>query len=270
MTPHWRHVGASVAGTSHEKTDDRCQDAHAVALISASNDEVLVAAVSDGAGSAECSAEGSILACRSFVQAVGDHLRAGRGPVTFDRTAALCWVSELQNAIAATASEAKRLPRDYACTFLGAVVGLNQAVFVQVGDGAIVVSGRSERDDFAWVFWPQNGEYANTTFFLTEDRIAQTLQHVAVERAIDEVALFSDGVQTLALQLQVRAVHQPFFKSIFAPLRKGIATDPLTRGLRQFLSSDDVNARTDDDKTLVLASRIDGTTDRVADDPSAV
>ena len=47
--PTWRALGASVRGTSHEKTGQPCQDAHCLELLP---DGSLVAAVADGAGSA--------------------------------------------------------------------------------------------------------------------------------------------------------------------------------------------------------------------------
>jgi hypothetical protein len=266
----WRLAGTSVIGTSHDKTGQPCQDAHAIKVFGSCDEEVLIAAVSDGAGSAELSAEGSRLACASFVQAVEVHLQAGKPPTAFDRAAAMRWASAFQDTVSGAARESERQLRDYACTFLGAVIGPTGSVFIQVGDGAIVVSSQKEPDDFAWVFWPQNGEYANMTFFLTEDRITETLQHIAEERSIDEIALFTDGIQMLALQLQARAVHIPFFRSVFAPLRKATASDRLTSGLEQFLSSAAVNTRTDDDKTLVLASRLADLANDVPIDVAAV
>jgi len=57
------------------------------------------------------------------------------------------------------------------------------------------------------------------------------------------------------LSFATRTVHEGFFKPLFAALKKnpenGIAD--LSRHLRALLLSDDVNARSDDDKTLVLA-----------------
>lgn len=266
----WRFAGASVAGTSHAKSNRPCQDAHAVSVIEGSGAEILVIAVSDGAGSAEHSAEGSRLACDSFVDAVDAHLKSGKSPVDFDRAAAMQWAVAFQEAVGAAAREAGRQLRDYACTFLGAVIGPAGAAYIQVGDGAIVVSSRKEKDDFSWVFWPQNGEYANTTYFLTESQIAETLQHIAEARPVDEIAVFSDGVQTLALQLQGRAVHAPFFRSVFTPLRAASSTNRLAAGLEQFLSSAAVNTRTDDDKTLVLASRLTAADFGTPDDAAAV
>jgi hypothetical protein len=66
-------------------------------------------------------------------------------------------------------------------------------------------------------------------------------------------------LQTIALNYQRQRAHEPFFKGLFAPLRtaeEGCSRE-LSLSLVAFLSSQRVNEKTDDDKTLVLASRRD-------------
>ena len=103
------------------------------------------------------------------------------------------------------------------------------------------------------VFWPQVGEYANTTWFVTSADFEQMLQ--VRGEAVDEVALFTDGLQMMALHFATRSVHRPFFEPLFAALRGAAQPEDLVVPLRAFLDSPAVNERTDDDKTLVLAVR---------------
>jgi hypothetical protein len=66
-------------------------------------------------------------------------------------------------------------------------------------------------------------------------------------------------LQAIALNYQQQIAHEPFFKGLFAPLRtaqEGCARE-LSESLAAFLSSPRVTEKTDDDKTLVLASRVD-------------
>ena len=70
------------------------------------------------------------------------------------------------------------------------------------------------------------------------------------------LALLSDGLQMLALNYGTKAAHQPFFAPMFASLRKADDAQELLVPLKQFLDSKAVNDRTDDDKTLVLATRV--------------
>jgi hypothetical protein len=254
----WRYALASVAGTSHARHGTPCQDAAACeVLCAADGSPVLVAVVADGAGSAPRSAEGAQLACALFMDAMRDLLAHGGGPRDLTREYVVAWLARFQGAIATRVELTGGLPRDYACTLLAAVVGDESAAYCQIGDGAIVVAAPGEPDGYCWVFWPQHGEYENETVFAT-DLDAPGL--IAVERAdlpVDEVALFSDGLQRLALHFEGRTAHAPFFRPMFAPVRAAEPgrADALSAQLATFLSSPPINARTDDDKTLILATR---------------
>ena len=72
------------------------------------------------------------------------------------------------------------------------------------------------------------------------------------------MALLTDGLQGLALRFDTREAHGPFFEPMFARLRAEGEGEPesLREELRAFLGSAPVNQRTDDDKTLVLATRL--------------
>lgn len=116
----------------------------------------------------------------------------------------------------------------------------------------------SEEHTYGHVFWPDRGEYANTTHFVTQDEVLEHLQFESVRREIVEAALLSDGLQSIALNYQQQTAHEPFFKGFFKPLRAATEgrSHELSQSLAVFLSSPRVNEKTDDDKTLVLASRI--------------
>jgi serine/threonine protein phosphatase PrpC len=64
----WRVVGASVVGTAHEKTGQPCQDAHGWRILP---DNVLIAAVADGAGSAALGEIGAQVAVRAVLGCSG-------------------------------------------------------------------------------------------------------------------------------------------------------------------------------------------------------
>jgi hypothetical protein len=116
-----------------------------------------------------------------------------------------------------------------------------------------------QADDGRYVpaLWPQTGEYANCTWFLTDADAASRVQ-AARAKGVHELALLTDGLQGLALQFVSRAAHGPFFEPMFARLRGVSAMRPrgLAKELQTFLDSPAVNQRTDDDKTLVLATRL--------------
>lgn len=254
----WRTAYASVIGTSHAATGAPCQDAGTCQVVVAHDgSEILLAAVADGAGSASRSQEGAELAVRSFHSEFGPVARADPSLASIDRSRLTAWFDQLRDEIASMADAGLHDPSDFACTFLAAVVGQSRAVFMQVGDGAIVVTD-GESNEYSWMFWPQHGEFANMTNFVTQRNYESALEVEVVDGHLAEVAIFSDGIERLVLDLSSRTVHSPALRPIFKWLA---GTDPdgalpgAAPGLVAFLASEGINRRTDDDKTLVIATR---------------
>lgn len=261
LAAKWKYVHASVKGTSHARTGATCQDVTACEILTEANDnETLVAVISDGAGSASRAEAGAALACQLFISEMRAFFEGDRTPADLTPDFARKWMTSFQSDIQLRADAEGLKPRDFGCTFVAAVVGDEAAAFLQVGDGAIVVRSHDEPgdDSYDWVFWADEGEYANQTTFLTGAEAFERLNFQTVSHRVDEIALFSDGLQRLALHFQSRTAHAPFFQSMFAPLHassiNGHATD-LSASLKAFLDSPSVNERTDDDKSLILATR---------------
>lgn len=225
-------------------------------ILNCGTEEVLITCVADGAGSASHSDRGAELACDRFVELVGDFNSISSSVWDFTQTEAEtqihAWLTRIHNDLKDKSAEFEVEIRQLACTFLGAIILPNRAFFVQIGDGAIV---RGTEDGYRTVFWPQSGEYANTTNFLTGPQFDQHLMIHIVEDTINEIALFTDGLERLILKFDDRSVHEPFLTPLFEPLRHCETADVFFEPLRNFLCSPAVNARTDDDKTLVLATR---------------
>jgi hypothetical protein len=252
MTPAWKLLLGSAAGTSHERNGDGCQDyAHGVVVIG-DESPVLVAACADGAGSASQAALGARLACLGFIRLVCEVLRDGVAMRQLDASRALAWHDKVRGLLSLEAAVRNVELRDLACTLLTAIVGQDRAVFSQIGDGAIIYA---EGGGYHTAFWPQTGEYASTTFFLTGGDFADRLAFRVLEQRIDELALLTDGLQPLALHYASCTVHGPFFEPMFGKLRRSPDVAALEAPLMQFLTSRAVNDRTDDDKTLILATR---------------
>ena len=182
-------------------------------------------------------------------------LDAGKRLSDVNRDIATGWATAVRAAIAAEADLAGVQTRQFACTLLVAVIAADQAIFLQVGDGGMVTM--NDGGAVGPVFWPQNGEYANTTYFVTEADVETTMLFEGRLGCIQALAAFTDGVQSLALNYADRTAHAPFFEPLFGLLRD--ASDPaeLSVPFRAFLDSKAVNDRTDDDKTLVIAVKVD-------------
>jgi Protein phosphatase 2C len=256
----WRVAYSSVIGTSHEKTGLPCQDAGCCRIVSdPEGRHVLLAVASDGAGSASRSFDGATLTVERFLEEFSDAARrCGLGGITKEFVGG--WLSRLRNEINERAETADLTAREFACTLVAAIVGEDRAAFFQIGDGAIVVSNRAEPDDYGWVFWPQHGEFANQTNFVIQENAPEILEFELEDLCIDEVAIFTDGIERLVLDLHEKTAYKPFFRPLFkwlvqteaAPVDDAI---PSSQVMVRYLGSKQINDRTDDDKTLILASR---------------
>jgi len=224
-----------------------------VGTIVTQDGEWLIAACADGAGSSEHSQIGSRIACDEFVLLAENAVR-GAAPSPRLQTANVTeWCNRIHERLTAEAAQRSLAARDLACTFLGALVGESYAIFVQIGDGAIVFRAQ---DQYEVAIWPQSGEFANVTNFITDAGHSARLDVRLIEQQIDRIAIFTDGLERLVLRFHDKSVHSPFLEPFHTVLCTAEPVDPLFEGLASFLNSERVNERTDDDKTLILATRV--------------
>jgi len=140
-----------------------------------------------------------------------------------------------------------------ATTLCAAILSPQGSIFFQIGDGAITVGNNGV---YGVVFWPQSGEYANVTNFMTSDKFRNELEFQATTSKFTEIALFTDGIERLALNFESQTPHLPFFQPLFKAVQLSDNGDSLATDLGKFLESDSVKNRSDDDKTLILATQI--------------
>jgi hypothetical protein len=145
--------------------------------------------------------------------------------------------------------------RDFTCTFLGALSSPKGTLVLQIGDVGVVLD---VGDGLELAVVPMVGEYANMTYFVTDEDAVDVLVTKTYPDPANRLAVFSDGLQRLALNMVTNTPHKPFFDPFFNGMLKAIPEqeDQLHPLLVKFLGSDPVNERTNDDKTLALAVRL--------------
>lgn len=164
------------------------------------------------------------------------------------------WLDDIRDCHS-LAAERKGVPRrELASTLVTLISDGQRTVAAHVGDGAAAVR-YGESGGWHALSWPEQGEYAATTFFLTDDP-APRLRVTLLEDPIDAVAVFTDGIERLALDFAGMIAHDPFFSGMISPIQASSVYGlnvGLSKSLASFLDTDAVNEKTDDDKTLVLA-----------------
>ena len=244
----WRWAAASVIGTSHIRSGEGLQDAYDVSVFGSDH---VFAAVLDGAGSAQFGRQGAWVVCRGLKIRFRDWLARNRELP--DEKTLRCWIDDLRDRIADVAERRGSEPRQFATTLTALLVSPEELLALQIGDSSVV--GR-RGPDWDVICWPDNGEYASSTYFVTDDPEVR-LRIVRQVREHDAFALFSDGVGGLALSHEEETAHPGFFNPMIRPVDASQGTGrlpELSAKLGAYLAGPAVCERTDDDKTLVLLS----------------
>jgi len=247
----WRIVAASAVGTSHIANGTACEDSCFAQVESDSvTQHLLTIFVADGAGSAAQGSIGAGLAIEAAIEFVGQH--DSQSEFAFNDQWATECIQAVRERIYAVADQQGAKARDFACTFLGVIATPFATLLMQIGDGGIVVD---VGNGLEVPIIPMTGEYANMTSFVTDVNAIDVLAVRIFSNRADKIAVFSDGVQRLALNMATNTAHAPFFTPFFTVLSAATAAqeDLLQAELAQFLQSPAVNERTVDDKSLALA-----------------
>lgn len=182
----WKAVNYEVCGRSHEKTSIPCQDK---TFYSTSNN-VDIIALADGAGSAKLShygAETVIKAASEFISNNFDALISNEDGKQVKIEILNYLLDRLKSKSAELSCDLKEL----ASTFL--IVAVKEDVFLisHIGDGVI---GYLKGSELKIASKPENGEFANTTTFVTsKDAISAMKLFKGNSDNINGFVLMSDG-----------------------------------------------------------------------------
>lgn len=228
--------------------------------------DVLVLAVADGAGSADLGGVGAEIACRTFIEVAEKYWSQERLATVLTGTSlegqvaapepdtGIAILRAVQAAVKAEADRREASPMLLAATLIGAIVKKDEALFFQIGDGAAVLR---VGDDYETAIVPEETEFINATFFVTSPDAEAHVQTRTVEARVEEIALFSDGLQPLVLHPTDQTPHAAFFGTVFRTLREPGEDGASKAWLQNMLASDMVTSRTDDDTSIVIARRLE-------------
>lgn len=248
----WQAIGCSEIGSGHIKTGIPCQDFCDYQIIS--NNQVILGAVSDGMGSASHSDLGSKIAVQTTLKYLDqyhwlDHSIDQSQAQVFFQDLLKTVVTEIQN----VAKEKDYSVRDMACTLLAFITTPNLLIAMQCGDGLIVIRPQSSQN-YQLIFQPQKGEYANEYVPITSSSAHQYMQVKVIHQPIDFICAATDGIEHISLiKSKVWKAYDKFFEPIETQIMRSYKTELEKKKIvSDWLKSDDINQKTDDDKTVLL------------------
>ncbi len=102
------------------------------------------------------------------------------------------------------------------------------------------------------LFQPDKGEFANETTFITSANAVKEMQVKVISEKQEFICASTDGVEKVAIRLSDWEPFSPFFKPLEEYLHEQFNQEEEDKYLIEFLNSERLNSRTDDDKTLLL------------------
>lgn len=238
----WSTAAASVVGTNHFDQGVGSDDWYACNSVG----NQLVICVADGLGTAKYGGIGARIATETALGFLSHpQTRASRNvrPAETMRRA----FDEATTQINCRARQLICDVNDLATTLIAVIAFPDHLVLGQVGDCACVVEEVDRRTTLLGP--PMKGEFANVTPCLgNTSESPRIIRHLSAVRSI---ALYSDGIEAIGV---VRGKpFLPFWDPLwkFASQRR----EKADQDLRQLLCSDKIRRATDDDCTLVVATR---------------
>lgn len=246
----WKTVAASVRGRSHETTGEPCQDAHAVAC----HGDLLIAVVCDGAGSASHSDHGARHGAQCIVDALARRMSSSFDPDDPEvRVQVTDAIGLARDTVLDALDGCDASLSDCHATVVGCMASPSGVLFFQIGDGAGAATAGDEMTTIC-LSQPENGEFADTTFFYTQASWKEHLRFTSSSAPADLVLLMSDGAMGFAMAKGCLDIERRFV----APVTRFLSAEATSehdgaQALEATLSSDGASAVSDDDKTLLWA-----------------
>ena len=182
----WKTLNYEVIGKSHIKAKKVCQDK----TFTYKDNNVIVSALADGAGSYEFSDVGAIIACKSISKFIGDNfdelINISNANEVITRIVNHV-VADIENKAEEMHCEKEKLSSTLLCVAIK-----NEDVMVfHVGDGLIAGLKNGELKTLTM---PDNGEFANATYFITSPRAYEKARLLKGKTTgFQGFALMSDG-----------------------------------------------------------------------------
>jgi len=246
----WRFAGTSVCGTSHKRLALPCQDAYHFEQPST---EIMMMAVADGAGSASRSDEGASIAVKAAISHLQESYIECLDPEDEEdiKSLVLDSVDRARLAVEKHAEESNDVVSAFACTLLLTFATNKFVALAQIGDGGVVIQDFDGK--ITGLTIPEPSTYANETYFLVSSKAFEHTQFQLWKGETKHIAMFSDGLQYLCLQMPEGTPYDKFFKPLFNFLDSSRDQTILEKNLTDFLNSQKVKDHTDDDITLIMS-----------------
>lgn len=247
---HWSLAASSVTGFGHAQREMPCEDHFAVWT----SDYRLCVVVADGAGSAIFGERGADILTTRLKELIVSNWPAEileerniMGARTFVRNC----IAQIRDEIVARSESGVTNLHDFGSTLMCVVASQEGGFLAHIGDGAIAVVQRKGVAITEAISPPENGEYANETFFFTSSDWDVHLRVTPIEMPL-YVLVTTDGAEEFAFETGFTSLSRRFFDPLTRAMEGRLANER-NKFLYDLLDREDVRSRNGDDKTIVWA-----------------
>ena len=243
-------VVASVTGPRNREKSTPCQDAWAYSLHS----DTVVAVVCDGAGTAPRAQLGARVGSSLLAKTLA---RAKHDPASDKPEARTAWRLAIEQGVERARRLSTRLTtrsgdeglEDCHATVVGVVASPQGGFFFHIGDGVGAACTQVGRWSDCIVSRPENGEYANETFFYTE---AHWRQHLRITPfgPSEVILLMSDGPMPFVVEEDCSGIKLGFANPLATHFAK-VTPATAAQDLADTLNDSRAQRISGDDKTLL-------------------
>lgn len=241
----WLTLACACQGRGHLKENIPCQDK----TYSLSRNGVSAVALCDGAGSARCAEQGAAVAAQAVCEAVC----AGFQQYIHSAEARSVKEDILLQVREALQQEADKLGcelKDLACTLLCAAVTQEDFLLLHIGDGVL---GYCRAGQLKTASKPVNGEYLNTTVFVTSPEALSDMRlYKGKVQDFTAFVLMSDGPEACLYDRRSGTLAQGLLR--ICDLTQLIAARHVQKLLQESLETV-VRSRTADDCSIIWLIR---------------
>jgi hypothetical protein len=251
----WKIKKSSFVGTNHQEQGKGCQDYASYYL--APNDNYVIGAVADGAGSAKHSEIGAKIAVEEVINYFKEILYPKS--INNENQAREKFTQVLDCVLFKLKEEAKNkgfLLSDLNSTLLVFIATTNWFASMQIGDGLIII--KPKNGEYELVFKPDKGEYVNQTTFVTSSDAKERMQLRFQSINLSFICLTTDWCENISVTKAQESwkPKQDFFEALENCLlekKSNINYQHFTpESIDKLLTSAKINQEIDDDKTLLL------------------
>jgi len=187
---------ATEQGVSHKSTDTPCQDS----VLVKKEDDYLFLGLADGAGSAKHSDIGS----SRILKFLSVHMRIAFDYYKNEEDSNEDLLKAIHMALDNSANYHKVKIEDLSSTLLFIAIQNDDYIVTHIGDGVI---GTLDKDDELSVFSePENGEFANQTYFITSNDSNRVRIYRGDISDFNGLVLMSDGVEDSLYEYKTRTL----------------------------------------------------------------